>query len=330
MHQVEKIRTFYDMAMPLNGLLVALSVVAFCVLLVGYGKVPQIALLSRSSGDVALTRQLDEDDKLLAGLDSRFDPSQQASAKKARYMISKFGKVPASWCAPDSPRCEDMAGKRVLGQGQENLGNGLLNLAAKDPDLFEKAMRRNGGSFEQARKSARPEKSDEQKGQVKEEMPQVSGLDRLKDAFPDLYAKAIARNGGRMQPDHSDAAANKQSNGHGVTQEEKARLSSLAQVPSDQDPLLDSLESELEEQKALTKQAEDRKKSAEAQMKQVRSSEALTIEQAALRKEQRALVDAKHFLADAKETRKESEKQRDSLKKAAEIRQKVEELKEVT
>ncbi|EKX43599.1 hypothetical protein GUITHDRAFT_110402 [Guillardia theta CCMP2712] len=315
------------MTMPLRSSLLVMLASTCCLLYMGYGKVPRIELLSSSAGDAILMKQLEEDDRLLAGLDSRFDAGHQASARRAHYMISKFGKVPASWCAPDSPKCEDMAGKRFLGQGQEALGNGLLNLAAKDPDLYEKAMKRNGGSFDRARRMAQSEGSGEKESKLVKDPPQISGLDRLKDAFPDLYTKAIARNGGRMvKVDHSKAGAENLDKGRRVAPEQKARLSSLAQVQ--QDPLLGSLENELQQQEALTKEAEEQKKSAQAEMKQVRSNEALMIEQAALSREQQALKDAKTFLAGSKKDRMDSEKKRDTLKKAAEIRRKVEKLKE--
>ena len=70
-------------------------------------------LLHKLDGD--LSQQLVADSKLLASLNgvSTNAPQRRETAaqhKERTTMMSKFGQVPASWCAPDSPECEDMDG----------------------------------------------------------------------------------------------------------------------------------------------------------------------------------------------------------------------------
>ena len=73
--------------------------------------------------------------------------------------MTRYGVEPASWCAPDSPSCHDMAGVHDLGRAGEPTHDGLLSLAAKFPDLYKEAVQRNGGDFKLAAKVAKEEDS---------------------------------------------------------------------------------------------------------------------------------------------------------------------------
>ena len=106
-------------------------------------------------------------------------------------------------CAPDSPQCEDMKGYRVLGSSSsEPVRHGLLNLAAKFPALYTKAMARNGGSFAAARAMYRAGQRQEAAEQRAEKAAAAAGtVDAralLKSSFPAAFQSAEARDGGAL------------------------------------------------------------------------------------------------------------------------------------
>jgi hypothetical protein len=102
--------------------LIGLAVIAgVCVL--STGAWTPVTLQQQSSTDT-LANELSQDAKMLASLDGNSKESYQPQEspqqrKQEKIMMSRFGAVPASWCAPDSPHCEDMAGYHELGLNGE-------------------------------------------------------------------------------------------------------------------------------------------------------------------------------------------------------------------
>ncbi|KAJ1474646.1 hypothetical protein T484DRAFT_1831592 [Baffinella frigidus] len=86
-------------------------------------------------------------------------PSAPAAPARRQGVLkmTRYGVEPASWCAPDSPSCHDMAGVKDLGLAGQPTHDGLLSLAAKFPDLYKEAVERNGGDFKLAGKIAAEE-----------------------------------------------------------------------------------------------------------------------------------------------------------------------------
>lgn len=79
----------------------------------------------------------------------------------------------------------------------EPTSHGLLSLASKYPDLYAKAMRRNGGNFKEVVKEERA-KAAPATATLKASTKGL-GLDDLKERYPELYKEAMTRNGGNLK-----------------------------------------------------------------------------------------------------------------------------------
>jgi hypothetical protein len=129
--------------------------------------------------------------------------ARRGTERRVHAVDLNGGRDGCARCAPDSPQCEDMKGYRVLGSSSsEPVRHGLLNLAAKFPALYTKAMARNGGSFAAARAMYRAGQRQEAAEQRAEKAAAAAGtVDAralLKSSFPAAFQSAEARDGGAL------------------------------------------------------------------------------------------------------------------------------------